>query len=294
LDLLSELQKHVIDDFVSEYIAGRTPNPCVRCNTLLKWGSLFQKAQMLECDYIATGHYARILSSDEDFQLFRAENPDKDQSYALWGIPRENLPKTLLPLGSLKKEEVREIATQLELKSAETPESQEICFIPDNDYGQFLRAAQPDIIDNLSKGDLIEETGTTVVRVGSHAGYPFYTVGQRRGLGGGFTEPRYVLRTEPKTNCVVIGTKEKLFKMQFIADQTNWLIDPPAAAIQSNVQVRYRSIASSAMLTLVSGAESNTVVVHFDNPVEAIAPGQSAVFYQGDRVIGGGRILEAL
>ncbi len=295
VNMINDFKHYVIDDFVDEYITGRTPNPCVRCNTFLKWGRLFRKARMLGCRYLATGHYARIQHAGTETRLLRALNPEKDQSYALWGIPREELAYTLFPLGELRKQEVRRIAAELGLKSADTPESQEICFIPKGNYADFLREKRPDFFRNLGRGELCEEKDASLVPVGDHQGYPFYTIGQRKGLGGGFSSPRYVLRLDVELNRVVIGERYRLFKRRFVADQLNWLIFDPKGEIRADVQVRYRSPAFPATVRILSGDESGAgerVEVTFDEPVEAVAPGQSAVFYQGDRVIGGGRILD--
>ena len=297
VDLIDEFNQYVIQDFINDYVEGRTPNPCVRCNTYLKWGCLFEKAKLLECDYLATGHYARILQSGEEFQLLRASNPDKDQAYALWGIPLDKLSKTLFPLGSLKKTEVRKIASELGLKTAETQESQEICFVPDGHYSELLERQRPEFFESLKPGELLEEGADDLNEVGNHRGYPFYTVGQRKGLGGGFTEPRYVLRVDAQTNQVIIGGKEKLLERRFLVDQVNWLITEPADTIHADVQVRYRSGAFPASISSINADDAglgDRLLVEFEQPVEAIAPGQSAVFFQGERLIGGSRICEVL
>ncbi|MCX6640119.1 MAG: tRNA 2-thiouridine(34) synthase MnmA [bacterium] len=288
VDLRDDFKQYVITDFITEYINGRTPNPCIRCNTYLKWGSLFKKARLLGCDYLMTGHYAGIEQIAGEYQLHRALDPAKDQSYALWGIPRESLPFTLLPLGSLRKTEVRKIAAQVGLKTANTPESQEICFIPSGHYSDFILEQRPDLLSELQPGEMMEEGQT----VGRHQGYIHYTVGQRKGLGGGFKEPHFVLSVEPSSNRVVIGTRAKLQQRRFIVDQLNWLIPDPHVIREASVQVRYRSKATHAGLNFGNNAEELTVV--FDEPVEAITPGQSAVFYQDRRVIGGGRIVWVL
>ncbi len=290
LDLTADFDRFVIHDFMNEYLAGRTPNPCVRCNSILKWGILYEKAQALGCQFIATGHYAQILVGDEDVQLRRAVDPAKDQSYALWGIPRERLKKSLFPLGGLTKTEVRRIASELNLKSANTPESQEICFIPEGHYADFLKNRAPDQFTGLEYGEMIEENAYGLKSAGEHAGYPFYTVGQRKNLGGGFPEPRYVLRVEPENNRVVIGSKEKLLESTFRTDQVNWLIEAPVESMHAQIQIRYRSPAVAGRII----PEKNGCIIALDSPAEAIAPGQSAVFYQGDRVIGGGRIVEVI
>ncbi len=293
IDLIDKFKEYVIENFVDEYIAGRTPNPCVCCNTFLKWGSLLKKAEVLGCDYLATGHYARIEQIDGKYCLLRAANPEKDQAYALWGIPVETLSRTLLPLGSLKKEVVREIAADLGFKSAQTPDSQEVCFIPNGDYADFLKAYRPDFFSNLSPGEILEDDENCLQKVGEHPGYPFYTVGQRKGLGGGYPEPQYVLRLVPDENRVIIGSKEKLLKKRFWVDEVNWLIKKPDEPVKTDVQIRYNSPAFPATLSISEDGEDR-LQIEFEEPVEAITPGQSAVFFQEERLIGGGRIIEVL
>ena len=292
IDLRAEFKYYIIQDFISEYIEGRTPNPCVRCNTYLKWGSLFEQAQALGCDRLATGHYARLQQIGDEFHLLRASDRGKDQVYALWGIPADKLPRTLFPLGSITKRRVRQIAADLGLESAQTPESQEICFIPDGHYSDFLITHRPDVFGSMERGELLEEGVGNLRPVGRHPGYPFYTVGQRQGLGGGYDEARYVLRVESETNRVIIGKKAQLFEKDFLVDQLNWLIPMPVGPIRADVQVRYRSRAAPASIS--PGNSGSRFMVQFDEPVEAIAPGQSAVFFQGERLIGGGRIIKVL
>ncbi|MFH1862396.1 MAG: tRNA 2-thiouridine(34) synthase MnmA, partial [bacterium] len=280
LDLQDAFQRFVIDDFVSEYLTGRTPNPCVRCNTYLKWGVLFNKARSLGCSHLATGHYARIEMLDDQLALLRARDPEKDQSYALWGIPYHLLPHTLLPLGSLTKSEVRSIARHLGLKTAETPESQEICFIIDQHYADFLKEKKPDFFETLEPGLLFEEVEGTLKRVGKHPGFPYFTIGQRRGLGGGYSSPRYVLRTDPDYNWVVIGERRQLLKAVFEIDQVNWLISAPVEVLRCQVQIRYGSPTHGAKVTVPSYPLENSSVrirIELDEPAEAITPGQSAV-----------------
>ena len=288
VDMVDEFEHYVIEDFISEYISGRTPNPCVRCNTYLKWGVLYEKARRLGCDKIATGHYARIRKNGRQFQLWRAADARKDQVYALWGIPKEKLDDTLLPLGELKKTQVRQIASELGLKTAQTPDSQEICFIPDGEYGEFLLKRAPHLTEIRVGGELVEGTEQGWCVVGNHEGYPFYTIGQRKGLGGGFPEPRYVLKTDPVTNRVIIGNRERLMGRSFRADQVNWLIEPPRQPISARIQIRYHSPAEFGSISLDEGGVS----IRLTEPVEAITPGQSAAFFNGDRLIGGGRIIE--
>jgi tRNA-specific 2-thiouridylase len=286
ISMIGEFKHYVIDDFVSEYTLGRTPNPCIRCNTYLKWGALLDKAKKLGCHRMATGHYARLIQVDGASQLHRALDSNKDQSYALWGIPKERLSDILFPLGDLTKPQVRRLAASLELKTAQTPESQEICFIPAGDYSDFLRSQAPELAD-LEVGELVEETASGVKIAGRHAGYPFYTIGQRKGLGGGFDSPRFVLRTEPQSNRVYVGTREKLLGTRFRVDQLNWLTANPTSPFNAQTQIRYRSAAISGKIYPHDGACN----VELAEPAEAITPGQSAAFYDGERLIGGGRII---
>ena len=288
VDMIDEFEQYVIQDFISEYISGRTPNPCVRCNTLLKWGILHEKARRLGCDKIATGHYARIREGDGEYQLWRAADAKKDQAYALWGIPRERLGDTFLPLGELTKVEVRRIASEWELKTAQTPDSQEICFIPDGEYGDFLLKRAPHLEKIRLGGELVEETAQGRRSVGNHDGYPFYTVGQRKGLGGGFPEPRFVLGTDPVSNRVIIGSRERLLVSAFRADQINWLIEPPRQPVSAKIQIRYHSPAATGSISPDEGGAN----IRLHEPAEAITPGQSAAFFDGDRLIGGGRIIQ--
>jgi len=288
VDMIDEFEHYVIRDFISEYISGRTPNPCVRCNTYLKWGVLYEKARRLGCDKIATGHYARIREGDGEYQLWRAADGNKDQAYALWGIPRERLSDTLLPLGDLAKTEVRRIASEFGLKTAQTPDSQEICFIPAGEYGDFLLKRVPHLAEIRMGGELVEETNQGRRSVGNHDGYPFYTIGQRKGLGGGFPEPRYVLSTDPAANRVVIGSRERLLGSAFRADQINWLIAPPRQPISVQIQIRYHSPAVTGSIS----PDESGAGIRLHEPVEAITPGQSAAFFDADRLIGGGRIIE--
>ncbi len=290
LDMTYDFNQYVISDFISEYISGRTPNPCIRCNSFLKWGVLYEKARKLGCDYLATGHYARIEQSGGEYHLLRAKDASKDQSYALWGIPQEKLAGTLLPLGALTKKEVRRLAAKMGLKSAATPDSQEICFIPQGHYSDFITKRTVKGNNSLTPGDLVERINGEERGVGSHSGYLNYTIGQRKGLGGGFAQPRYVLSIEPESNCIIIGPREELFEKVFCIDQLNWLTGIPTAPLKAEIQIRYRA-------TTVSGTiipQGDIAEVHLDQPAEAITPGQSAVLYAGNRLLGGGRIMRIL
>jgi tRNA-specific 2-thiouridylase len=287
LDMTSYFNDYVVEDFISEYLQGRTPNPCVRCNTYLKWGFLFEKARAIGCDYLATGHYAQVKRIADEYQLLRAYDTQKDQSYALWGIPPERLSKTLLPLGDLSKPQVRKLAAELNLKTADTPDSQEICFIPEGEYPEFLERHSPEAAQRFSPGELCEEDSTgQLKRVGSHSGYHRYTIGQRKGLGGGNPEPRYVLRVEPDANRVVIGKRELLRRSSFPVERPNWLIPEPEDSIRCEVQIRYRAESVPGRVI----RQKDRWLVQLDAQAEAVTPGQSAVFYQGMRVLGGGII----
>lgn len=287
LNFSSDFHNGVVDDFITEYMAGRTPNPCVQCNIKIKWKTLIDKSRELGADYIATGHYARVAynESTDRYELYRGNDGNKDQSYALWGISQENLKRTLFPLGELSKPEVRKIAEKYGLRTAEKGESMEICFIPDNNYNRFLKQVVPELDKNVANGDLINSRGE---RLGTHSGYPFFTIGQRRGIGKGFGKPMYVLETDPKKNFVVIGEENELYAKELIAKKVNFIsITGTNGGVRGKVKIRYRD--KGSMATIYTVDETHVRIV-FDHPQKAITPGQSAVFYDGDRVLGGGVI----
>jgi len=282
LNLESAFGRDVIDDFVSEYAAGRTPIPCVRCNTFTKFRDLLHKAQALECDWIATGHYARALGGE----LLRGADPAKDQSYFLWGIDRAVVRRMLLPVGALSKPETRRRAHALGLDVvAEKRESQDICFVPDGDHAAVLaRHLGPDA-PALAPGRFVDSAGRPL---GDHQGYARFTVGQRRGLPGGSPEPLYVIAIHPDTREVVIGPKAELLGRGVIARSVNWLVDaPPSAGDHVHVQVRHRAPAAPAEIVRLENGE---IELALDEPVSAITPGQSLVMFDGDRVLGGALI----
>lgn len=283
IDLVDEFRREVMDDFAAEYLAGRTPNPCVLCNTKLKWEHLERRARDLGAGWLATGHYARVLHGPGGAELRRGVDPAKDQSYALWGIPRERLERTLLPLGGLSKAEVRERARALGLATAEKPESQDICFVPDGDYGRFLRHHAPEAMAACEEGELVGPDGAVI---GRHRGLPYYTVGQRRGLGVALGRPVYVRRLEPETNRVFLADDGDLHRRRLVARRLNWLVDPPAGEWDCKGAVRYHDGGAPCRVRL----EGGEAVVEFGTPRRAIAPGQSLVLYDGDRVLGGGII----
>lgn len=284
-DVEREFTRDVIDDFVAEYAAGRTPNPCVRCNGNTKFRDLLRRGRMLGCDAIATGHYARMGSDAAGTTvLLRGVDENKDQSYFLWSLPPEMLPQLMFPLGELTKPEVREIARQLGLSTAEKPESMEICFVPDGDYARFLGKKLGADHDALAPGELVTTAGEVI---GRHDGYARFTVGQRKGLGGGRSLPLYVIGTRPQTREVVVGTADELMRGDVAIGELNWLASPPAPGDAVRVQMRHRAPAVAAR---VQSADDGEVRLVLDTPQRAVTPGQSAVIFSGDVVLGGGRI----
>lgn len=282
VDLSDEFRREVVGDFVHEYTIGRTPNPCVVCNTKIKWSALEARAAEMKADYLATGHYARIDDNPDHRRprLLRGIDDRRDQSYFLWGVSPASLKRTIFPLGELTKDHVREIAGHLGLRNAERPESREICFVADDDYGRFLRE-QAGV--TAAPGDIVNHNGTVT---GRHHGVPFYTVGQRKGIGA-HGEPAYVTALDPQANVVHIGTNEQLQRRDFVVEDLNWVsIDPPGEPFSATVQIRYRHPAAPARLV----PHDDIVRVTFESSQRAITPGQSAVFYDGDIVLGGGRI----
>jgi tRNA-specific 2-thiouridylase len=284
VDLADEFRREVIADFIREYRAGRTPNPCVVCNSKIKWTALEAHAQALHADFLATGHYARIEygNQQDHLRLLRGADEHRDQSYFLWGLTPDSLRKTVFPLGGLTKDIVRRIAREMGLRNADRPESREICFVVDDDYGRFLRehaGVEP------TTGEIVDQRGTTV---GTHQGVPFYTIGQRKGIGA-HGVPAYVTSLKPQSNTVQIGGNEDLMRRECSVEDTNWIsISPPETPLSAKVQIRYRHPAAMARLS----REDGIVRVAFDTPQRAITPGQSAVFYNRDTVLGGGRIRD--
>ncbi len=287
-DVEEDFTRDVIDDFVSEYARGRTPNPCVRCNANTKFRDLMERGRVLGCDGVASGHYVRIEHSpDGDSALYRGVDRDKDQSYFLWGLPKEMLPLLHFPLGELTKPRVRERARELALTTADKPESQEICFIPTGDYRTFLRTRLRSAHPALEPGMLVTSSGEIV---GEHSGYANFTVGQRRGLGGGFDEPLYVIDIRWDTREVVVGPRDECRSPGLEVGEINWLGAPPPDGAELRVQIRHRAPDVPA----VALAVGETTVLAFDEPQHAVTPGQSAVLFDRERVLGGGRIARAL
>ncbi|MCK4771606.1 MAG: tRNA 2-thiouridine(34) synthase MnmA [Candidatus Latescibacteria bacterium] len=293
IDARAEFEKHVLDDFEREYSLGRTPNPCIRCNTYLKWGFLFEQARERGIEFFATGHHARIARGEKNgFLLKTATDPDKDQSYALWGIPRRLLGQTLLPIGEMPKSQVRALAARHGLAAAYVPDSQEICFIPSDNYRDYLEKRLSEI-GSLSlerammPGDVVDAGGNVL---GRHRGVAHFTVGQRHGLGVAAGYPLFVTRLDPSTGTVVVDEERGLWRSEFSAGGANWVsIDPPDEPFRARVRIRYSSTAAPA---LVSPGGRDYFTVTFDEPQRAITPGQSAVIYRNEIVLGGGIILE--
>ena len=284
-DMEESFGRAVMDDFVAEYVAGRTPNPCVRCNSNTKIPDLLRRGRALGADFIATGHYARIRRDGPPGRpsLLRGIDDAKDQSYFLWGVPPAVLDRMLFPVGELTKPEVRERARALELSTAEKPESQEICFVPTNDYTDFLEERLGADHPALSPGRLVTAEGE---EVGEHGGYARFTVGQRKGLGGGFGRRLYVLGTRPSTNEVVVGGEADLRMDTVRLGDLNWLAEPPGPGERLTVRLRHRAPRVAAVVE-EAGAE---LVVSLDVPQRAVTPGQSGALYRGEVLVGGGRI----
>lgn len=271
------------DYFVDEYLAGRTPNPCVVCNNWLKFGKLWEFALSVGAQQIATGHYARIQKIDGQSALVRGRDSAKDQSYVLAGIDRSILDRIQFPVGDFTKPQIRELAAKAGLRVATKPDSQEICFIPDNDYVGFLERyrGRPDLA-----GDFVDLSGRVL---GKHSGYDQFTIGQRRGLGVTFGEPRFVIRIEPATHRVVLGTHDDLACRELEADGMKWLVDQMPEQFECLAQIRYQHTAATARVERIA---QDQVRVHFMEPQFGIAPGQALVLYNGDRVLGGGWIRQ--
>lgn len=283
LDIRNEFGNFVIDDFVNEYLAGRTPNPCVLCNTYIKWEALLKRADKLDCEFIATGHYAQIREENNRYVISKGLDENKDQSYVLWGVSQKNLSRTKFPLGGFRKTEIREMAKQMgQLELANKNESYEICFVPDNDYRAFLKHNVEGLEDKVDGGKFVLTDGTVV---GKHKGYPFYTIGQRKGLDIALGKPKYVVRIYPETNTVVLGDLEDLQRSSATVGKLNLIkydnINQPLEAV---TKIRYKDSGTLSTLQQLG----DTMQVDFHHQVSAIAPGQSAVFYEGNDLLGGG------
>ena len=285
LDIREEFGNFVIDNFVEEYLAGRTPNPCVLCNTHIKWEALIKRANHLDCEFIATGHYANIREENNRKIISKGKDESKDQSYVLWGVSQANLSRTMLPLGKFHKSEIKQMAIDMgQVALAAKSESYEICFVPDNDYRAFLNNKVPGLAQQVAGGNFVLQDGTVL---GQHKGYPFYTVGQRKGLEIALGEPMFVLDIQPDKNEVVLGKIGELEKQEAIVRGFNLVkYENILTPIDSLTKIRYKD--KGTLSSIVQ--ESDYIKVDFYSPVSGLAPGQSAVFYEGNDLIGGGII----
>ncbi|HEY48416.1 MAG TPA: tRNA 2-thiouridine(34) synthase MnmA [Dehalococcoidia bacterium] len=279
LDLTVQFQDDVVDYFCQEYLQGRTPNPCIRCNQRIKFGSMLDRALELGADYIATGHYARIERINGNYRLLKAADPAKDQSYLLYTLGQRELSRLLLPLGRYRKQDICRIAQQMSLPVWEKPESQEICFIPDNDYRSFLaKRSLP------QPGDIVDTDGNVI---GKHSGIGFYTIGQRHGLGLASSEPLYVVVIDAAGNRLLVGTKVELLRDELYAGQVSFVnSDPQQQPVNVTVKIRYKAPEVRAVLH----PQGQRARVVFEEPQQAVTPGQAVVFYEDDAVLGGGTI----
>ncbi|HLF04541.1 MAG TPA: tRNA 2-thiouridine(34) synthase MnmA [Dehalococcoidia bacterium] len=279
MNVQQEFQTFVIDYFCAEYQRGRTPHPCIACNDKIKFNFLMTRAAVLQADYVATGHYARIERGPDGLALKKAVDAGKDQSYVLFGMGQKELAHTLLPVGDYPKDEIRRLAQEADFPNADKPDSQDICFIPFGDYRAFLKQRVAP-----TPGEIVAMDGAVL---GQHQGIEFFTVGQRRGLGVTRAEPLYVLRVEPDTHRVVVGPEQALYQDRLWASRVNYVLGaPPNGPVPVGVKVRYKSGEAPAVLY----PRPQGALLVFQEPQRAVTPGQAAVFYQGDRVLGGGII----
>ena len=286
LDIREEFGSFVVENFVDEYLAGRTPNPCVLCNTHIKWRALLKRADALGCDFIATGHYASVYQHTNGRHVItKGIDETKDQSYVLWGLEQDLLSRTLLPLGTYRKTEIRQMAHDFGYPElAKKSESYEICFVPDNDYRGFLKRKVEGLEEKVAGGYFVNKEGNIL---GQHKGYPFYTIGQRKGLDIALGKPAFVTHIDPETNTVVLGDEADLEKEEMRVGKLNWLkYDGLPEDMTAITKIRYKDKGSLSLIH----QDGNDVTVRFFDKAKGIAPGQSAVFYEGNDVIGGGII----
>lgn len=290
LNLEKDFERDVVEPFVQSYLSGETPIPCVACNSRLKFASLDKMAVSLGCDKVATGHYARVIhdKAANRYRLFRSTNHWKDQSYFLWELNQEQLSRSYFPLGEMEKEEVREIARGANLYTADKQESQEICFVPDGRYSEFIDRylAHEDRSAELPEGgEIVNAAGD---KLGEHTGIHRYTIGQRRGLGIAHEKPLYVVQIERARNQIIVGEEDELEALEFTARGVNWIaFEIPTEPVRAQVKIRYRHDPAPATIHALPDAHARIV---FDEPQRAITPGQATIFYDGDEVVGGGWI----
>lgn len=285
LDIRQEFKDTVITNFIDEYLCGRTPNPCVVCNSTIKWGKIIETADELGCQYVSTGHYARIGHQNGRWYLRKGADESKDQTYFLWTLTQENLARTIFPLGELTKPEVRRIALEHGYeKLSKKVESQEICFIPENDYRAFLAEHVENYTEKYGQGDFTDTQGN---KLGTHKGYPNYTIGQRKGLGIALGQPMFVVAIHPENNIVVLGTKDELQGKTFYAGKINLMkYATIPEGLEVTAKIRYRNQGGKASLY----PEGDRIRVVFHEEMDSITPGQSAVFYENEDMVGGGII----
>lgn len=282
MNFRDSFKEAVIDNFISEYLNARTPNPCIRCNEIIKFRELLKKADELGADYLATGHYAVITNGKKMNELRKSKDRKKDQSYFLYSMGQEALKRTLFPVGELTKTVTRQIAAKLGLKVADKKDSQEICFIEDNNYGRFLAENSK---EPVKPGPIYDIDGN---QVGMHRGIIYYTIGQRKGIGLPFGKPFYVIKIDKENNAVVVGEEKETLGKELLAENVVWTsIEPPTKKIKAKAKIRY---ASEEVDTVITPEENNRARVSFKRAVKSITPGQSVVFYKGDIVLGGGII----
>ena len=286
LDIRKEFGDFIIDNFVEEYIAGRTPNPCVLCNTHIKWEALLKRADQLGCEFIATGHYAQVRNENNRYIISKGTDENKDQSYVLWGLTQKSLSRTLFPLGEYSKPEIRQMALERGYEElSKKGESFEICFVPDNDYRGFLKRRVKGLEEKVADGDFIDVDGNVI---GKHKGYPFYTIGQRKGLEVAFGDPRYVVEINAQDNKVVLGTKEDLNKKEvFVRDANIIKYESLPTEMEVISKIRYKDKGANSNISLLPDGR---IKIEFYENVQGVAPGQSAVSYDGKDLIGGGFI----
>ncbi|MBM4158722.1 MAG: tRNA 2-thiouridine(34) synthase MnmA [Ignavibacteria bacterium] len=286
IDLKKEFRETVISDFVTEYLRGNTPNPCIQCNKIIKWDILLKKAVELGAEFITTGHYAKIKynNSTNRYNIAVGKDKEKDQSYALWCISQEALSKTILPMGDYTKNEVRKIASEMKLPSADTPDSQEICFVPDDYYAGFLETLKPELKQKDMTGNIIYKGNI----IGKHKGFYKYTIGQRRGLNVSAGKPLYVIMIDADNNIVYVDDEEGLYRKEFkVIDINLMTVEKLTNTIEVYIKIRYKDTGSPA---LISQTGEKEITAEFLNPKKSVTPGQSAVFYIGEDVLGGGII----
>lgn len=284
MNFKNEFKENVMDYFIDEYLVGRTPNPCIACNRYVKWESLLKRSLDIGADYIATGHYARVVKLDNGrYTLMKSATADKDQTYALYNLTQYQLEHTLMPVGEYTKDQIRDLANKIDLPVANKPDSQEICFIPDNDYASFIKN-NTDML--LQEGNFVNTKGEVI---GTHKGIVHYTVGQRKGLNLSMGHPVFVVEIRPKTNEVVIGENQDVFSSKLYADKLNFMsISDLENDMSVEAKIRYSHKGAKAVIRKI---EEDLLECVFEEPQRAITPGQAVVFYQGDYVVGGGTII---